>query len=86
MEVPDVRTVCRDLQRKGERRARVSPGVQQPPISLPLPLAQINNLFGTANDHTEHKIEHDEKKGTTNVTGINPSECEGTLMTGAINA
>jgi kinesin family protein C1 len=35
---------------------------------------QINNLFGTANDQTEHKIEHDEKKGTTTVTGINPSE------------
>lgn len=33
---------------------------------------QINNLFGTGSEGVEHKIEHDEKKGTTSVTGVIP--------------
>jgi len=40
---------------------------------------QINNLFGTANDRTEHKVEHDEKKGITSVSGISPSELRSRL-------
>jgi hypothetical protein len=53
--------------------ARAMHNSARPRLTSPF-TTQINNLFGTANDRTEHKVEHDEKKGTTSVSGISPSE------------
>lgn len=71
MAVYHARSICRNLQRKGQQTLAVSwPSC----IVTNLLPTQINNLFGATNDHYDHKIEHDERKGTTSVTGITPSE------------